>query len=126
MKKLAPAVLVVLAVWLACGGPDSKFDLVIVNTLQSAEAIQVDLGGDARSLDLGESTLFTSVSKGDHVFSIQGTLCSGTVRDTVNVLGDTTIRFTVKPDSVDGSCSVRTSITVVTARPVAPTGVEQR
>lgn len=126
MKKLVSAVLVVLAVWFACGGPASKFDLVIVNTLQSAEAIQVDLGGDTRNLNLGESTLFPSVSKGDHVFSIQGTLCSGTVRDTVHIIGDTTIRFTVKPDSIDGACLVQSSLTVVTERPVAPTGVEQR
>ncbi|MBM3262711.1 MAG: hypothetical protein FJY97_04705 [candidate division Zixibacteria bacterium] len=123
MKRIfSAAVSLALLAWVACGGPGTRFDVLIVNTLQSAEPIRVDLGGQQETLGLGESALFSSVTQGDRVITVEGTICSGTILDTVRVIGDTTIRFTVKPDSATGACLVQSSVTVVTAKPVAPTG----
>lgn len=93
-----------------CGG-SANFDLVVFNTTFSTEPIQVDLGGDSRSLNLGDGTLFRSVSRGPHILSIDGLTCAGTVRDTVEITGDTTIRYTVTSNDSTGDCEIAALVT---------------
>lgn len=100
----------VVLLLVGCSG-GAHYDLVVFNTTLSTEPILVDLGGDARSLNLGDGTLFRSVSRGPHVLSIEGLTCAGTVRDTVEITGDTTIRYTVTGNLSRGDCQVVSLVT---------------
>ena len=110
VKALVIPAISILLIGYGCGG-SANYDLVVFNTTLSTEPIHVDLGGDSRSLNLGDGTLFRSVSKGTHVLSIDGLTCAGTVRDTVEIIGDTTIRYTVTSNDSTGDCEVAALVT---------------
>ena len=54
-KKVFSGILV--CIQMACGG-EGSFELTVVNTLQSADIIRVDLAGDTRQLNIGDFTVF--------------------------------------------------------------------
>lgn len=100
----------ITVIWIACEG-NSKFELKVINTLQSSEFIRVDLGGEVRALNIGDITFFRSVTSGRHILSIEGTTCAGTIRDTLTVNGDTTVRYLVTRDPASGECLVQAVVT---------------
>lgn len=110
VKAFVLPAIILLLVGYGCGGT-ANYDLVVFNTTLSTDPIHVDLGGDSRSLNLGDGTLFRSVSKGTHVLSIEGLTCAGTIRDTIQVTGDTTVRYTVTTNDSTGDCEVSALVT---------------
>jgi hypothetical protein len=102
--------LIGMGLWCVCGGNDADFELIVINTLQSSESIRVDLGGDTRFLQIGDVTVFRSVSQGQHILSIEGTTCAGTVRDTLTVQEDITVRYNVSRNTDTGDCEVQSTV----------------
>lgn len=103
----------------SCGGGDT-FVLTVYNTLESTEAIRVDLAGDTRELPVGAFTEFRSVKAGSQILSVESSTCSGVVRNTVEVTADTVVRYRAERDGETGACEI--SPQVEAFRSVAPTG----
>ena len=121
-RRRAGGVAVLLtAVFLAasCGGEDT-FVLTVYNTLESTEAIRVDLAGDARELPVGAYTEFRSVKTGTHVLSVESPTCSGVVRNSVEVSADTVLRYRAERDARTGECEIASRVEVF--RSETPTG----
>ena len=104
---------------MSCGGGDT-FVLTVYNTLESTEAIQVDLAGDARELPVGAYAEFRSVKAGTHILSVESPSCSGVVRNTVEVAADTVIRYRAERDAQTGACEFSSMVEVF--RSETPTG----
>ena len=98
-------------IYSACGGGGS-FELVVVNTLQSGDIIRVDIAGDSRQLNIGDVTIFRSISPGTNIISIEGLGCAGTIRDTLNITADATLRLFVTRNINTGSCEAISNLTV--------------
>lgn len=120
-RRTGRAAALFAAVFLAasCGGEDT-FLLTVFNTLDSTEAIRVDLAGDTRELGVGGYTEFRSVKAGIHILSVDSATCSGVTRDTLEVMADTVYRFRAERDANTGACEI-VSLTDV-FRSVTPTG----
>lgn len=115
----AAAMLVAVFMAASCGGEDT-FLLTVFNALDSTETIRVDLGGDARELEIGGYTDFRSVKAGTHILSVDSATCSGVVRDTLEVMADTVYRFRAGRDVNTGACEIVSQADVF--RSVTPTG----
>ncbi len=89
----------------ACGGEDT-FVLTVYNTLESTEAIRVDLAGDARELPVGAYTEFRSVKPGTHILSVESPTCSGVDRNSVEVAADTILRYRAERNAQTGACEI--------------------
>lgn len=116
-KKVFYGILV--CIQMACSGEES-FELTVVNTLQSSDIIRVDLAGDTRQLNIGDFTVFRSVSLGKNILSVEGLSCAGTIRDTLDVTADSTVRYLVSRNSNTGECESFSTFTV--PRSVNPVG----
>ena len=116
-KKVFCGILV--SIQMACGG-EGSIELTVVNTLQSADIIRIDLAGDTRQLNIGDFTVFRSVSLGTNILSVEGLSCAGTIRDTLNVTADSTVRYLVSRNSNTGECESLSTLTM--PRPVNPVG----
>ena len=103
----------------SCGGGDT-FVLTVYNTLESTEAIRVDLAGDTRDLPVGSFTEFRSVKAGPQILSVESPTCSGVVRNTVEVTADTVVRYRAVRDGETGACEISPQVEVFQS--VAPTG----
>ena len=110
---------ILVSIQMACGG-EGSFELTVVNTLQSADIIRIDLAGDTRQLNIGDFTVFRSVSLGTNILSVEGLSCAGTIRDTLNVTADSTVRYLVSRNSNTGECLSLSTFTM--PRPVNPVG----
>ncbi|HCQ02287.1 MAG TPA: hypothetical protein DIT99_17105 [Candidatus Latescibacteria bacterium] len=110
---------ILVSIQMACGG-EGSFELTVVNTLQSADIIRIDLAGDTRQLNIGDFTVFRSVSMGTNILSVEGLSCAGTIRDTLNVTADSTVRYLVSRNSNTGECLSLSTLTM--PRPVNPVG----
>ena len=108
------------AILLASCGGEKSFLLTVFNSLDSTETIRIDLAGDTRELEIGEYTEFRSVSRGAQILSVDSATCSGVVRDTLEVTGDTVFRYWIERDTNTGGCEFATLIDVF--RSVTPTG----
>lgn len=120
-RRAGGAAVLLAAVFLAasCGGEDT-FVLTVYNTLESTEAIRVDLAGDARELPVGAYTEFRSVKTGTHILSVESPTCSGVVRNSVEVSADTVLRYRAERDAETGACEVASRVEVF--RSETPTG----
>ncbi len=103
----------------SCGGEDT-FVLTVYNTLESTEAIRVDLAGDARELPVGAYTEFRSVKTGTHILSVESPTCSGVVRNSVEVSADTVLRYRTERNVRTGACEIASRVEVF--RSETPTG----
>ncbi len=103
----------------ACGGGDT-YVLTVYNTLESTEAIRVDLAGDARELPAGAYTEFRSVKPGTHILSVESPTCSGVDRNTVEVVADTVLRYRAARNAQTGACEIALRVEVF--RSETPTG----
>lgn len=103
----------------ACGGEDT-YVLTVYNTLESTEAIRVDLAGDVRELPAGAYTEFRSVKSGSHILSVESPTCSGVDRDTVEVVADTVLRYRAARNAQTGACEI--ALSVEAFRSETPTG----
>ena len=118
------AAALVLAAFIAvsCGGEES-FLLTVFNTLDSTESIRVDLAGDTRQLGVGGYTEFRSISPGTHILSVDSATCAGVVRDTLEVMADTNVRYRVERDANTGACEIVSLADVFgSVRSATPTG----
>ncbi|MDE2824975.1 MAG: hypothetical protein OXI89_01810 [Gemmatimonadota bacterium] len=94
--------------------------LTVYNTLESTETIRVDLAGDARELPVGAYAEFRSVKPGTHILSVESPTCSGVDRNSVEVAGDTILRYRAERNVQTGACEI--SPQVEAYRSVTPTG----
>ncbi len=113
------ALFVTVFLYASCGGGDS-FVLTVYNTLESTEAIRVDLAGDTRELPVGAYTEFRSVKAGTQIVSVESPTCSGVARDTLEITADTVLRYRAERDSETGACEIASRVEVL--RSVTPTG----
>ena len=103
----------------ACGGADT-FVLTVYNTLESTEAIRVDLAGDARELPVGAYTEFRAVKPGTHILSVESPTCSGVDRNSVVIAADTVLRYQAARNAQTGSCVI--ALRMEAFRSDTPTG----
>ena len=115
----ASALFVAALMHAACGGGEN-FVLTVYNTLESTEAIRVDLAGDAREVPLGAYTEFRSVKPGTHILSVESPTCSGVVRSSVEVAADTVLRYRAERNAQTGACEIASQLEVF--RSGTPTG----
>ena len=115
----AYALFVAALVHASCGGGEN-FVLTVYNTLESTEAIRVDLAGDARELPVGAYTEFRSVKPGTHILSVESPTCSGVVRSSVEVAADTVLRYRAERNTQTGACEIASRLEVF--RSGTPTG----
>lgn len=113
------ALFVAAFVHAACGGDDT-FVLTVYNTLESTEAIRVDLAGDTRDLPVGAYTEFRSVKPGTHILSVESPTCSGVDRNSVEVAADTVLRYRAERNAQTGACEIASRVEVF--RSATPTG----
>lgn len=113
------ALFVAAFVHAACGGEDT-FVLTVYNTLESTEAIRVDLAGDARELPVGAYTEFRSVKPGTHILSVESPTCSGVDRNSVEFAADTILRYRAERNTQTGACEISSRVEVF--RSETPTG----
>ncbi|MCY3711808.1 MAG: hypothetical protein OXH02_00800 [Gemmatimonadetes bacterium] len=103
----------------ACGGEDT-YVLTVYNTLESTEAIRVDLAGDARELPIGAYAEYWSVKPGTHILSVESPTCSGVDRNSVEVAADTILRYRAERNVQTGACEFSSLVEVF--RSETPTG----
>ncbi len=113
------ALFVTAFLYASCGGGDS-FVLTVYNTLESTEAIRVDLAGDTRELPVGAYTEFRSVKAGTQIMSVESPTCSGVARDTLEITADTVLRYRAERDAATGACEIASQVEVI--RSATPTG----
>ena len=113
------ALLVAVFLHAACGGEDTHV-LTVYNTLESTEAIRVDLAGDARDLPVGAYTEFRSVKPGTHILSVESPTCSGVERNSVEVAADTVLRYRAERNAQTGACEIAFRVEIF--RSETPTG----
>jgi hypothetical protein len=113
------ALLFAVFVHAACGGEDT-FVLTVYNTLESTEAIRVDLAGDVRELPVGAYTEFRSVETGTHILTVESPTCSGVDRKSVEVTADTILRYRAERNARTGACEIALRMEVF--RSETPTG----
>lgn len=93
----------------ACGSEDA-YVLTVYNTLESTEAIRVDLAGDARELPVGAYTEFRSVKPGTYILSVESPTCSGVDRNSVDISADTMLRYRAERNAQTGACAIASRV----------------
>ncbi len=94
--------------------------LTVYNTLESTEAIRVDLAGDARDLPVGAYTEFRSVKPGTHILSVESPTCSGVDRNSVEVAAAAILHYRAVRNAQTGACEIVSRVEVI--RSDTPTG----